>query len=82
MAFSAPTGPGAEVKTEKGCLDSGVLMFTHYISLSINFENGKFPFSLSKTDIWDFTLISCVPQLSKFQWICWRFMLLQEKGWF
>lgn len=64
MAFSAPTGPGAEVKTEKGCLDSGVSIFTHYISLNIKLENGEFSFALLKTDIWNLTLILCVPQFS------------------
>lgn len=48
MTFAAPTGSGAEVKTEKGCLDSGASMFTQYKSLSINFENGGFSCSLSK----------------------------------
>lgn len=48
VAFSAPTGSGAEVKTEKGCLDSGASMFSRYKSLSINFENGGFSCSLSK----------------------------------
>lgn len=67
MAFSAPTGSGAEVKTEKGCSDSSVSMFTHYTSSSINLENVFF-FFLSKTDIWDLTLISCVPQLISLDW--------------